>query len=100
MVTCFFWWHSCGCFSTIAWRRGGYDITQLRNKLENNHARAQWVMTQTERYVADMNRVRGLGFCVSVEHANFMEKYCREHNIPAVAILIFFEICSICASLF
>ena len=73
-------------FSSIAWRHGGYDIKQLRNALDGNSARAQWVMTQTERYVANMDRVRGLGFCVSVDHANYMEKYCREHGIPALAL--------------
>ena len=32
------------------------------NAIENNAARANWVMSQIERYVADMKQVRGLGF--------------------------------------
>jgi len=73
-------------FSTIAWRRGGYDLTELRSRLEGNVARAQWVMAQTDRYVADMSCIRGLGFCVSIEHANYMAKYCSDQGIPAVAL--------------
>lgn len=73
-------------FSSMAWRRGGYDITDLRNQLEGNRARAQWVMSQTDRYVADMKDVRGLGFCVSVAHAEFMAEYCSTHDIPAIAL--------------
>ena len=73
-------------FSAIAWRQGGYDITQLRQQLEGNYARAQWVMSQTERHVPDMTRLRGLGFCVSVAHANFMAQFCTDNNIPAVAL--------------
>ncbi len=59
-------------FSSLAWKAGGYDITQLKNQLDGNVERARWVMSQTERYVADMKQVRGLGFCVSVAHAEFM----------------------------
>ena len=73
-------------FSAIAWRRGGYDITQLRNQLESNNARAHWVMSQTECHVSDMKRIRGLGFCVSVVHAEFMAQFCNDNNIPALAL--------------
>lgn len=73
-------------FSSIAWKRGGYDIYQLQNKLEGNLARAQWVMGQVERYVADIGRVRGLGFCVSVAHADFMAKFCKDNGIPAISL--------------
>ncbi len=73
-------------FSSIAWRRGGYDIAQLRNKLEGNAARARWVMDQTERYVANIKQVRALGFCVSIAHAEFMAEYCNKNNSPAIAL--------------
>ncbi|MDD2390674.1 MAG: DUF3427 domain-containing protein [Desulfobacterales bacterium] len=73
-------------FSAFAWKRGGYDITQLRECLEDNQKRAAWVMSQTARYVADIRQVAGLGFCVSVEHAKFMARFCDEHNIRAIAL--------------
>ena len=73
-------------FSTIAWKRGGYEITQLKNQLEGNVARARWVMDQTEKYVTNIEQVRCLGFCVSISHANFMASYCKEHKIRAIAL--------------
>ncbi len=73
-------------FSAVAWRRGGYDQAQLSGLVEGNTARADWVMSQTETHVADIKQVRGLGFCVSIAHAEFMARYCSEKNIPAVAL--------------
>lgn len=73
-------------FSSLAWKRGGYDITQLQNQLDGNFERARWVMSQTERYVSDMRMVRGLGFCVSIAHAKFMEQYCMRNGIPAISL--------------
>ena len=73
-------------FSSIAWRRGGYDIAELRERIEGNTARAQWVIGQTERYVADISQIRALGFCVSVAHAEFMAAYCNANQIPAIAL--------------
>jgi len=73
-------------FSALPWKRGGYDISELRNQLEGNTERAKWVMDQTDRYVTDIKHVRALGFCVSVAHAEFMATFCNEHNIPALAL--------------
>lgn len=73
-------------FSGIEWKRGGYDFKQLCEKLEANDARAKWVMSQTERHVADLKMVRGLGFCVSVAHAEFMAKFCNANGIPAISL--------------
>ena len=73
-------------FSTIAWRSGGYDKKQLNQQLEGNAARAQWVIGQTDRYVADIKQIRALGFCVSVAHAEFMAEYCNANQIPAIAL--------------
>lgn len=73
-------------FSRLSWVRGGYDQRQLANMLDANDLRANWVLNQVERHVAALARVRGLGFCVSVEHANFMADYFTRHNVPAVAL--------------
>lgn len=73
-------------FSAIAWKRGGYDVAQLSNQLVGNTARAQWVIGQTDRYVANIKQIRALGFCVSVAHAEFMADYCNAIDIPAIAL--------------
>lgn len=73
-------------FSRLSWVRGGYDQRQLKHLLDANDQRAHWILNQVERHVANLARVRGLGFCVSVEHANFMARYFTEHGVPAVAL--------------
>ena len=36
------------------------------------------------KYVTDIDEVKGLGFCVSIEHAEFMCRYFNEHGIPSI----------------
>lgn len=73
-------------FSQISWKRGGYDVKQLQELLEENFERASWVINQTERYVADITDIRAIGFCVSVLHAEFMADFCNKNNISAVCL--------------
>ena len=37
-------------------------------------------------YVTDIDVVKGLGFCVSVAHAQFMARYFNTHGIPSMAL--------------
>ena len=34
-----------------------------------------------------MNDVKGLGFCVSVEHTRFMADYFNKHGIPSISLV-------------
>ena len=36
------------------------------------------------KYVTDIDEVKGLGFCVSIQHAEFMCRYFNEHGIPSI----------------
>ncbi len=73
-------------FSTLEWKRGGYDIGALQDLLETNDGRANWVASQTDGHVADITQVRGLGFCVSIIHAQFMAAKFTKGGIPSVAL--------------
>ncbi len=71
----------------VPWRRGrGYDVLGLSNLLTANDAWAKVVLTQLLKHVDDVHLVRGLGFCVSVEHARFMARVSNEAGISATAI--------------
>lgn len=43
-------------------------------------------MTSLIKYTTDINEVKGLGFCVSIEHANFMRDYFNRCNIPSISL--------------
>jgi superfamily II DNA or RNA helicase len=71
----------------VPWRRGrGYDTEGLTNLLTANDAWARLVLAELDKRVDDPRRIRGLGFCVSVEHARFMARIFVEAGIPSAAI--------------
>ena len=76
--------------SNIRWTCGGYDKAELNNVFSLNRAvaekRAGHIVNSLYRYVTDINTVRGLGFCVSVEHAKFMEAYFLSKGIPCMSL--------------
>ena len=76
--------------SKLKWSRGGYDTNELTNILTldkvNANRRADLVIRSLHDYISDLDEVIGLGFCVSIEHAEFMANYFNEKNIPSVAI--------------
>ena len=72
----------------VRWTRGGYDKGELTKiyTLSGSVARrrADMVVSSLLKYVTDIDDVKGLGFCVSVEHAAFMSAYFNEHGIPSM----------------
>ena len=60
----------------LKWTRGGYDKRELSNVYTLNRAvadkRADNIIRSIIKYVTDLDDVKGLGFCVSVEHAEYM----------------------------
>ena len=74
--------------NTLKWSAGGYDkgeltkIYTLSGAIANR--RADLVIDSLLEYVTDINDVKGLGFCASIEHAEFMSHYFNEHNIPSM----------------
>jgi superfamily II DNA or RNA helicase len=72
----------------LTWRTGGYDKTELSNiyTISGHIAerRADLVVTSLLKYVTDIDEVKGLGFCVSVAHAEFMSTYFSTHGIPSM----------------
>lgn len=72
----------------LKWAAGGYDKAALSNIYTFSGAtanrRADHVVTSLLKYVTDIDDVKGLGFCVSVDHAEFMCRYFNEHGIPSM----------------
>ena len=72
----------------LKWAAGGYDkgelsrIYTLSGMMANR--RADLVVSSLLKYVTDIDDVKGLGFCVTIEHAEFMSNYFNEHGIPSM----------------
>ncbi|TVR76542.1 MAG: DUF3427 domain-containing protein, partial [Chitinophagaceae bacterium] len=62
--------------STVGWERGRYIANELTNIYTTNNRRVGEIINALEKYTKDKEDVRTLGFCVSIEHAQFMaEKF-------------------------
>lgn len=70
----------------LTWQRGGYRVEDLDAVYTGNDVRASLVMQKVHDTLLDPGRARGLGFCVSVAHAEFMARYFSEHGMPALAL--------------
>ena len=70
----------------LTWQRGGYSVDDLDRLYTGNDARAALIFDKVKEIVLDPHRARGLGFCVSVAHANFMARFFTENGIPATAL--------------
>jgi hypothetical protein len=58
--------------AALAWRQGGYVPSELTRLYTGDHHRVSLILQQLHDKLADPQRMRALGFCVSVEHAVFM----------------------------
>jgi superfamily II DNA or RNA helicase len=71
---------------SLTWQRGGYRVDDLDRIYTGNDIRAKLVLEKFCDTVLDPTEVRGLGFCVSVAHAEFMAAFFSKNGIPAVAL--------------
>ena len=73
--------------SDIPWRRGqGYDVEALSNLYTSTDAWARTVLQEVLRFAQDPRSMRALGFCVSIEHAQFMAKHFNKAGVAALAV--------------
>jgi hypothetical protein len=74
-------------FTDIPWRRGqGYDVQALSTLYTSTDAWARTVLQEMVRLADDPASMRALGFCVSIEHAQFMAAHFNNHGVSAVAV--------------
>lgn len=80
----------CIDLDSLKWTQGGYDRSELSNLYTLSGAsalrRADLIIGSLMKYVTDINAVKGLGFCVSVEHASFMANHFNERGIASIAL--------------
>jgi len=70
----------------LHWERGGYRVAEVDNLVTGNDVRARNVVDQCRKRLRDVHAARGLGFCVTVAHAEFMADFFQRSGIPALAL--------------
>jgi superfamily II DNA or RNA helicase len=58
----------------VNWSKGRYIPSELSSIYTGNDRRVGEILSALEKYTKDINNVRALGFCASIEHAKFMAK--------------------------
>ncbi|KKK39209.1 helicase [Mesobacillus campisalis] len=72
--------------SKLKWGRKGYEIRELENVYTANTRRSSQIVNSLYKYVTAIEDVKGLGFCVSIEHAKYMADCFNQAGIPSVAL--------------
>jgi len=74
----------------LRWTNGGYAHSDLDNLYVFSHEtairRADLIIRKVLDYTTDINAVKGLGFCVSVKHADFMAEQFMKAGIPSISL--------------
>ena len=83
----YFGLHDDVALEQVRWKRGrGYDVTDLTNVYTGDDHRVRLVLQAVKDKVEDPGRMRALGFCVSIEHAQFMADRFAAAGIPSRAV--------------
>ena len=76
--------------SNLRWEKGSYNKEELSNIYTISEvyaqSRAEMIGRSVYKYVTDIDDVKGLGFCVTKEHARFMADYFNRCNIPSLCL--------------
>ncbi|RYZ09245.1 MAG: DUF3427 domain-containing protein [Myxococcales bacterium] len=70
----------------VRWTRSGYDATGLDKVYTGNHARIELILGQLQRRVSDPTSIRGIAFCVSIEHAEYVARELTKRGLPAAVV--------------
>lgn len=69
-------------FSSVAWGRVE-EGAQLGNIVGSNEVRARLITNTLMQYVADLTRMKGIAFCVGVDHAAYMANFFERAGLAA-----------------
>jgi superfamily II DNA or RNA helicase len=72
--------------SSLTWAGGGYVISELENLYTSTDIRTRLIYDAVKKYIHNISQIMGLGFCVSVKHAEFMAKSFSKFGIPSTAL--------------
>lgn len=62
--------------SNTRWEKGRYITSELSSLYTTNDRRVREIINALDKYTKDINDVRAIGFCVTMDHAKFMaEKF-------------------------
>ncbi len=83
----YFGLHDDVALEQVRWKRGrGYDVAELTNVYTGDDHRVRLILQAVKDKVEEPARMRALGFCVSIQHAEFMAQRFAAAGIPSRAV--------------
>lgn len=71
----------------VTWVNGGYNESELYNIYQRvNQRRIQTIARSLKHYLTELDQMKALGFCVTVDHAELMSRSFQELGIPAISV--------------
>ena len=70
----------------LQWRRGRYQLADLSSLYTGDQLRVGKIIRGIEETVEDPTAMKALGYCVSVQHAEFMAAEFERRGIPARSV--------------
>lgn len=72
--------------SGVRWEAGSYSTSDLGRLYTGDDVRAGLILRQTQRVIGRPRQMRALGFCATVEHAQYMAGVFTSNGLPASAL--------------
>ncbi|MDA8228683.1 MAG: DUF3427 domain-containing protein, partial [Desulfitobacterium hafniense] len=72
---------------SLKWSRGGYEKSELSKLYTGNDLRVSMIVKAINKYTTDLEEIKGLGFCVSKEHAEYMARSFNRLGIPSIYLI-------------
>jgi len=70
----------------VGWSRGKYNISELVEKYTSSDDRLTYILQEIKEKVTDPNQMKALGFCVSVQHAEYMAAKFNQAGLQSIAL--------------
>ncbi|WP_020404564.1 DUF3427 domain-containing protein [Gracilimonas tropica] len=80
----FFGVHDNTDLSNVNWVRGKYDRAELENLYTSSDDRMAFIEKELKDKIRDPFEMKALGFCVGVQHAQYMAQKFNEMGIPSI----------------
>ncbi|HKL15310.1 MAG TPA: DEAD/DEAH box helicase, partial [Balneolaceae bacterium] len=72
--------------SNINWTRGRYDQSELESLYTKNDDRIVFIEKELKDKINDPLKMKALGFCVGVQHAEYMAEKFNHMGIPSISL--------------
>ncbi|AHF07015.1 DEAD/DEAH box helicase [Desulfitobacterium metallireducens] len=73
--------------NSLKWSRGGYDKSELSKVYTENDLRVSTIVKAIRKYTTDLAEIKGLGFCVCKEHAEYMARSFNRFGILSMFLI-------------